>query len=722
MLNGLAYQSGQALLKWTRTRKQEDWEEYWFKQQELNGLLSKTRVEEYDEMLERMIEELDKELQRLPRERGATRDEIEAAVKRISTYMGDRVKEAFQEAAKNAYMGGLDEVGKDLGRRISFGGVHEGALQAAIEGRGVAEAFADFSSNTSKRFNEIIRQAYKEGKVDVDSLVSQMIDEVGWQSRGSLETIARSETWKIYETARANAYEQQMEEDGEEYLFRFGTKNDLKTCDCCTEIMGETADGVPMEELKEIIVRISKKYFPSWNPTRDNNFPMPHPNCRHRHWRTFRDVSKEWTGPEIGPRGGYIWTHSETGEKRWQREKPTDRKRKKPEVPKPEVPKRPFIRTVDSRHKIDGFTEKVVQHPSGKHVWVVHSPETPQSAITNLENGIKGLHPALLEGNFSWIEVHTKRVGMSDYGPGAQTAGHYNGGSGVIRFFNPKENLGMPGGTISILAHEMTHSVHFLIRKHVNEEERKHSHDVNELMNSWIEENPAPSKEEYQATRGRIFEMKSKIRGEFEQPIREAHQAVQKLKDDYDAWEGEFYDFPQKERKEGEPRWYNPGREIPPGYYERGDALRNAIKGKKNAHTRIITKMQKALEEVDKTADPQRIWDMKYNEEKDNLTRGFQPSELTQAYLDWKKACDEEGGVSDYSKWFQRKRGYGREQYYNENLSEVSGDLHSDSEDKWHTNLMMRYHPKTLAAYKQLMGVFEKWSKQLKQSYSVEMN
>lgn len=287
MIHGLSYQTGQALVKWTRTRNPSDWTDYWFKQQELNDLLLKTRVEEYDEMLERMVEELEKELNRLPRGRGATREEIEAAVKRVSQVVGDKAQEAFEEAAKNAYLGGLDQVGKDLGRRISFGGVHEGALRAAIEGKGVSEAFADFSDATSKRFNEIIRQAYKEGKVDVSTLVTEMIDEVGWQSRSSLERIARSETWKIYETARANAYEEQMEEFDEVYLFRFGTKDDEKTCEACTEIMDLTREGVPMKELKEIIIRISNKYIRGWDPTRDKNFPMPHPNCRHRHWRTF---------------------------------------------------------------------------------------------------------------------------------------------------------------------------------------------------------------------------------------------------------------------------------------------------------------------------------------------------------------------------------------------------------------------------------------------------
>jgi len=260
-----------------------------------NRVMFKGRASEQDKMSALLKRILEEEIEKVAGKREPTKEELELALNRAAERIGEELVAGFREQARKAYEKGLKQVGRDLAYPFKMGGVHEGALKTLIEGKGVAESFAGFSKTISTRFNEIVAEAFRAGAPASGPIVLRMIDEVGWERRKSLERIARTETWKVWETSRMNAYEEFERETDEKLLYRFGRDlKDKKQCKICTEIIRRTEDGVSLEELKRIVIAVSTDTTfggsPKWNPTRDGGFPLSHPNCRHGFWRT---VSKE---------------------------------------------------------------------------------------------------------------------------------------------------------------------------------------------------------------------------------------------------------------------------------------------------------------------------------------------------------------------------------------------------------------------------------------------
>lgn len=265
---------------------------------EKNRLL-KGRPAEQDKMYEKLRKILEEEIEKISGKREPTKEELELALDRASARIGEELMAGFRAQARKAYEKGLKAVGRDLAYPFKMGGVHEGALKTLVSGQGVAESFAGFTKTVSTRFNEIVAEAYRSGAPATGQIVLRLIDEVGWERRKALERIARTETWKVWETSRMNAYEEFERETGDKLLYTFGRDlrgkpGKTKQCKICTEIIRLTADGVSMAELKRIVVRVSTDPTfggsSKWKPERDGGFPLSHPNCRHGFWRT---VSKE---------------------------------------------------------------------------------------------------------------------------------------------------------------------------------------------------------------------------------------------------------------------------------------------------------------------------------------------------------------------------------------------------------------------------------------------
>lgn len=257
--------------------------------------LVKSRSSEQDKMSDLLKQILEEEIEKIAGKREPTKEELELALNKAAERIGEELMAGFRQQARSAYKKGLKEVGRDLAYPFKMGGVHEGALKTLIEGKGVAESFAGFSKTISTRFNEIVAEAFRAGAPATGPIVLRLIDEVGWERRKALERIARTETWKVWETARMQAYEEYERETGDTLLYRFGRDlPDKKQCRICTEIIRQSEDGVPLSELKRIVVRVSTDPAfggsPKWKPERDGGFPLSHPNCRHGFWRT---VSKE---------------------------------------------------------------------------------------------------------------------------------------------------------------------------------------------------------------------------------------------------------------------------------------------------------------------------------------------------------------------------------------------------------------------------------------------
>lgn len=289
-------------------QKQSIMSEYLRTQRRQNDLLSKqTRMELSGELQADMERIFDQELRRLRGE--PTPEDMEQVADRIADRLGDLLYEQYHDHAREVYEEALGDVGSDIGMQLNFTDAHQDVLDTIAEGRGVADAFADFEDDVAEQFNELIAEAFREGEVDPQELYLRMKYEIQEAAQYKLERIARSETFKIYETARMEGYLDAEARRGEQFLYEFGPKHLGETsrgnpeCQVCYECIERTQGGVPMEEMIDVIVEVSTdpEYGgdPNWDPMRDRNFPLPHPNCRHRHVRLVGETGSAFDLEEI---------------------------------------------------------------------------------------------------------------------------------------------------------------------------------------------------------------------------------------------------------------------------------------------------------------------------------------------------------------------------------------------------------------------------------------
>jgi hypothetical protein len=247
---------------------------------------------------ERLSRDLDRvlreELEALPQHRHASPDELNQLVNNISERTADRMQSIMESRLRDTYVRGLQDVATGVGVSMAFSPRHERSFQQALSEETLADTFASFTNEQARTIREVILEAYRDGRVSPGRISSRLVQEIGHEVRSQLERIASTETWKVYQTARDEAYDEAEERTDRSFLYEFGTVNDEKTCDVCRVIMEESEGGIPKPELKELIIDVSTGQHPeypdlgnpSWDPVRDDNFPLPHPRCRHRHFRT----------------------------------------------------------------------------------------------------------------------------------------------------------------------------------------------------------------------------------------------------------------------------------------------------------------------------------------------------------------------------------------------------------------------------------------------------
>lgn len=206
-------------------------------------------------------------------------------------------KKTFREGIETAYQE-MQQIPRRMADR------DKEILERLTRNEVVSTAFANFSVDMSRSIREAIIEAYKEGKVSVPGIAQKLREVTGSMSQARMERIAHTETFKIFETARQDAYRRMERDAGEVWLYRFGTINDDRTCALCNTIMVGVPDGgLPMDELHAHIVRVTRQHMPKWDPMRGGGAPVPHPGCRHGTFRTLAStlgdvpVSSQKTGP-----------------------------------------------------------------------------------------------------------------------------------------------------------------------------------------------------------------------------------------------------------------------------------------------------------------------------------------------------------------------------------------------------------------------------------------
>lgn len=252
--------------------------------------------QEQDSGLRRRARELlDAMLDRVRSGEEATDAEFREAAQRAGDHLAEEVAESFEASSRASVRAqhGEHGNGEGSGKMSEF---HRDGAKTATDI--LPDIYEGFSGEESEQFNRIIREAYEAGQVDLDRIVSRMIEVVGREERSRLETIARTWTHRIHETSRwMESTEIQADLDAR-FLHTWGFVRDDDTCDVCQAIMDEVEDGVLLEELVDIIVSISTGNHsdyphlgnPKWEPMPNGSFPIPHDGCRHRTVRTGETV------------------------------------------------------------------------------------------------------------------------------------------------------------------------------------------------------------------------------------------------------------------------------------------------------------------------------------------------------------------------------------------------------------------------------------------------
>lgn len=182
------------------------------------------------------------------------------------------------------YLAQLQRTEERVGMDLPVSQRHEAAMERLAYGRTSRDAFERFSEETSDEIIRIIGEMHREGRTpSPEQIVRRLRDDIAWEPREHIERIARTEAWKIRQTAREQGYEQVMDQTGEDIVFLWETQNDTRVCEVCQTISDGVGNGVTLDELRRIITQVSTnpRYGGSlgWQPSRDGNFPLPHPNC-----------------------------------------------------------------------------------------------------------------------------------------------------------------------------------------------------------------------------------------------------------------------------------------------------------------------------------------------------------------------------------------------------------------------------------------------------------
>lgn len=102
-------------------------------------------------------------------------------------------------------------------------------------------------------------------------------------SHDKADTIARTESARVLNKTREEAYKEQDDADGRK--FKWTGPSDHRTTDACEWVKKQTEGGVSMEKLHEILGEASDKFFPNLKYRDDL---VLHPNERHTMVETFK--------------------------------------------------------------------------------------------------------------------------------------------------------------------------------------------------------------------------------------------------------------------------------------------------------------------------------------------------------------------------------------------------------------------------------------------------
>lgn len=273
--------------------------------------------QEYQDILDR----------HLPQGRRPTRMELERAIEEVERETRTRLETEFETLADNVYAEAMETAANDIsGFTPQFGGRHEQTLESLMQGRGVADEFRSVSTEVGDVALDHIRDAYETGDVDPGQLVTDIVGDTTHEIRPDIERVVRSETAKIWDSAKRETYKEAEERRGEEFLYELKrdlppTKKGNPQCDACSYAVEQTSGGVTWEEFIDICVRAATdpQYggHPEWEPMRDSEVPLIHPNCYAGDMEVL--TQEGWKRFDQCSGGEQVFTKNlDTGENEWQ--------------------------------------------------------------------------------------------------------------------------------------------------------------------------------------------------------------------------------------------------------------------------------------------------------------------------------------------------------------------------------------------------------------------
>ncbi len=137
------------------------------------------------------------------------------------------------------------------------------------------ETYADMTAGMSRKLNTVIVDAFaKPGEFDITGMKRRMREMVSEVADARLETIARTETLAAVNAGREAGY---VADFGLEGKYIFLHPEDARECSECVAVVDQIGDGKSLQEVKDIIRRVSiARNGPGW-VARDF---VPHPGCR----------------------------------------------------------------------------------------------------------------------------------------------------------------------------------------------------------------------------------------------------------------------------------------------------------------------------------------------------------------------------------------------------------------------------------------------------------
>jgi len=206
-----------------------------------------------------------------------TEQQLRTAVDKMKTGLQEELSLAVNRSFDTTYMTGKDSVEKEIGVNLSFGKVDEQTLMVLKNQPVLYESYAGLTRELVEKVNDVISDAYHSEIAPSAKSITEALKNHVQLADSRAENIARTESAKVMNAARRNAYLQDDPTDDAMYLW-IGP-DDHRTTETSKNIKQQVGNGQSWHDLVKTIEVESAKAFPKW--TVNKEFPVSHYQSRH---------------------------------------------------------------------------------------------------------------------------------------------------------------------------------------------------------------------------------------------------------------------------------------------------------------------------------------------------------------------------------------------------------------------------------------------------------